>query len=63
MPKLALVCKSCHELTWLKIENLVMKTERRYHICDICAVIQAESNVQLPLPRQLPPQQKTFEDF
>jgi len=63
MPKLALVCKTCNEITWLKIDNLVMKTDRRYHRCDICIVIEAESNVRLPSLPQLPPQQKTFEDF
>lgn len=63
MPKLALVCKICHELTWLKIENLVMNTDRRYHICDICSVIEDESNVQLPSQLQLPQQQRTLQDF
>jgi hypothetical protein len=63
MPKLALVCKICHEITWLKIDNLVIKTDRRYHICDICSLIEAESNVQLPLQQQLPQQQRTLQDF
>ena len=63
MPKLALVCKICHEITWLKIDNLVMNTDRRYHICDICSVIEAESNVQLPLQRQSPEQRSIVEDF
>lgn len=63
MPKLALVCKICHELTWLKIDNLVMNTDRRYHMCELCQVIEAESNVQLPLQQQLPEQQSTLEDF
>jgi len=63
MPKLALVCKICSEITWLKIDNLVMNTDRRYHICDICAVIEAESIVQLPSQQQLPQQQSTLQDF
>lgn len=62
MPKLALVCKICDELTWLKIDNLVFNTERRYTICELCQVIEAESNVQLPSQQQLPAQQRTLQD-
>ena len=63
MFKLALVCKRCSEITWIQVDNLVMNTDRRYHICDICAVIEAESNVQWPLQQQLPQQQSTLQDF
>ncbi len=34
--KLALVCKICDEITWVKIDNYVMSTQRRFHICIEC---------------------------
>lgn len=34
--KLALVCRICDEITWVEIDNLVMNTTRRYHICIEC---------------------------
>jgi len=61
--KLAIVCKSCDQITWLKIDNLVMKTDRRYGMCDICIVIENESNESLPSSSPLPQQQRTLKDL
>ena len=51
--KLALVCKLCDELTWRKIDYMVLNTDRRYYICQDCIT---ESNALAALH----PEQQTL---
>lgn len=63
MTKVPFVCRKCDDITWISYTNILFNTDRRYHICDICSVIEAESNVRGTWQLQSPQQQKTLQDF